>query len=49
LKWVRRHYLLIMRIGGGMLVLVGLLLVTGLWDQLTITLRVWAGGFEVPI
>ena len=49
LKWVRSHYLLIMRIGGGMLVLVGLLLVTGLWDQLTITLRVWAGGFEVPI
>jgi cytochrome c-type biogenesis protein len=49
LSWVRRHYLLIMRVGGGMLVLVGLLLVTGLWDELTIQLRVWAGAFEVAI
>jgi cytochrome c-type biogenesis protein len=49
LAWVRRHYLLIMRIGGGMLVLVGLLLVTGLWDQLTVQLRVWVGAFGVPL
>jgi cytochrome c-type biogenesis protein len=32
--WVKQHYQLVMRIGGGMLVLVGLLLVTGLWAQL---------------
>jgi len=32
-----------------MLVLVGVLLVTGLWDELTIQLRVWAGAFEVVI
>ena len=49
LGWVRRHYLLIMRVGGGMLVLVGVLLVTGLWDELTVQLRVWAGAFEVAI
>lgn len=49
LRWVKRHYLLIMRIGGGMLILVGLLLVTGLWDQLTIQLRIWTQAFEVPI
>ncbi len=49
LSWVRRHNLLIMRIGGAMLVLVGLLLVTGLWDQLTVQLRVWAGSFAVPL
>lgn len=32
--WVKRHYQLVMRIGGGMLVVVGVLLVTGAWDQL---------------
>lgn len=49
LKWIRSHYLLIMRIGGSLLICVGLLLVTGLWDQLTIQLRVWTGGFGVPL
>lgn len=49
LKWIRSHYVLIMRIGGALLIGVGLLLVTGLWDQLTIQLRVWAGGFGVPL
>ncbi len=49
LQWVRSHYLLIMRIGGGTMVLVGVLLVTGLWDQLMIMLRVWVSGFGVPI
>lgn len=49
LQWVRNHYLLVMRVGGGMLVLVGVLLVTGLWDQLMITLRIWMSGFGVPI
>ncbi|MGB3673869.1 MAG: cytochrome c biogenesis protein CcdA [Candidatus Nanopelagicales bacterium] len=49
LQWVRSHYLLVMRVGGAMLVLVGVLLVTGLWDQLMIWLRVWVGGFGVPI
>ena len=49
LKWIRSHYLLIMRIGGALLICVGLLLVTGLWDQLTIQMRVWAGGFDVPL
>ncbi len=33
LSFVRRHQALVMRIGGGMLVVVGLLLVTGWWDQ----------------
>ncbi|MFC6237119.1 cytochrome c biogenesis CcdA family protein [Longivirga aurantiaca] len=45
--WVRRHSLVVMRIGGGLLVLIGLLLVTGLWDDLTIGLRSWAGSFGV--
>ncbi len=33
------------RFGGVLLVTIGLLLVTGLWQQLTITLRVWTAGF----
>lgn len=49
LGWVRRHSLLIMRIGGVMLIAIGLALVTGLWDDLTVSMRVWAGAFEVPL
>lgn len=45
--WVRRHSATVMRIGGAMLVAIGVLLVTGLWDDLTIGLRTWAGGFGV--
>ncbi len=46
LAWVRRHSLWVMRIGGGMLVVVGLLLVTGAWTAFTIWLRVTIPGFE---
>jgi cytochrome c-type biogenesis protein len=45
--WVRRHSQTVMRIGGALLVAIGVLLVTGLWDDLTIGLRSWAGGFGV--
>lgn len=44
--WVRRHYVWVMRIGGAMLVIVGLLLVTGLWTEFTVWLRVQLPGFE---
>jgi cytochrome c-type biogenesis protein len=49
LGWVRRHRLAVMRTGGAMLVLTGLLLVTGLWDHLMITLRVWTAAFQPVI
>ena len=39
--WARRHARWVMRFGGGLLVLLGLLLVTGLWDGLMIWLRAW--------
>jgi cytochrome c-type biogenesis protein len=45
--WVRRHSAVVMRIGGALLVAIGVLLVTGTWDELTIGLRSWAGGFGV--
>ncbi len=47
--WVKRHYRLVMRLGGGMLVLIGVLLVTGLWTELNNELRVWIGGFGTVI
>jgi cytochrome c-type biogenesis protein len=40
-KWVRRHQVWVTRIGGLMLVAVGLLLVTGWWDVLIGDLRGW--------
>ncbi|GGV11272.1 cytochrome C biogenesis protein CcdA [Actinomadura cremea] len=46
---VKRHYPLVMRVGGGMLVLLGVLLVSGLWGDMTIELRSWISGFEPVI
>jgi cytochrome c-type biogenesis protein len=48
-RWVRRHQVWVTRAGGVMLVLVGVLLVTGLWDQWVGDLRSWIGGFEVSV
>jgi cytochrome c-type biogenesis protein len=47
--FLRRHQQVIMRIGGVLLVVVGLLLVTGGWDRLTSVLRQWASSFETAI
>src|SRR5690606_28770176 len=46
---LRRHTQLITRIGGGMLVAVGLLLVTGLWTELVAGMQGWIGGFRPVI
>ncbi|MER5420923.1 cytochrome c biogenesis CcdA family protein [Streptosporangium roseum] len=48
-KALRRHSQLITRVGGVMLVAVGLLLVTGLWGELIMTMQGWIGGFEPVI
>ncbi|MFJ4090842.1 cytochrome c biogenesis CcdA family protein [Kitasatospora sp. NPDC089913] len=42
--WVRRHHRGVVRFGGGMLVLVGVMLLTGAWADLVDFLRVWAAG-----
>lgn len=39
--WARRHARTVMRIGGGLLVVLGFLLVTGMWNGLMIWLRSW--------
>lgn len=49
LAWVRRHYVVIMRVGGALLVLIGILLLTGAWGSLTIWMRTVSPGFEAPI
>ncbi len=47
--WVKQHYVWVMRIGGGMLVLIGLLLVTGAWDALMSDLRGWSARFGTAV
>jgi cytochrome c-type biogenesis protein len=49
MAWVKQHYVWVMRIGGAMLVFVGLLLVTGAWTQFTIWLRITMPGFETVL
>jgi cytochrome c-type biogenesis protein len=47
--FLRERQQLIMRIGGGLMIIVGLLLVTGTWDRMTGVLRQWAASFETVI
>jgi cytochrome c-type biogenesis protein len=47
--WVRRHQVWVTRTGGLLLICVGLLLVTGVWDQWVAELRSWVGGFTVVV
>ncbi|WP_052462407.1 cytochrome c biogenesis CcdA family protein [Nigerium massiliense] len=49
LGWVRGHGLLLQRIGGFLMVAVGVLLVTGWWDVVMSVVRSWAAGFGVLI
>jgi cytochrome c-type biogenesis protein len=46
---VKRHYVAVMRLGGSMLVILGVLMVTGLWEQLSVQLRVWTSSFGTPL
>ena len=46
---LRRHQVLITRIGGALLITIGVLLVTGLWSEVTFGLRSWISGFETII
>lgn len=46
LTFLRRHRLAIMRVGGAMLIVIGLALVTGLWGTWTQSLQGLIGGFE---
>ncbi|MFF5976878.1 cytochrome c biogenesis CcdA family protein [Streptomyces sp. NPDC012769] len=47
--WVKKHYTWVMRIGGGMMILTGVLLLTGAWDSMVSTMQGWSSGFTVGI
>ncbi|PZT72434.1 MULTISPECIES: cytochrome c biogenesis CcdA family protein [unclassified Streptomyces] len=47
--WVKRHYAWVMRIGGGMMIVTGLLLLTGVWSSMMQDLQGWSADFQVGI
>jgi len=47
--FVKRHYRAVTAAGGGLLVVIGLLLVTGLWTDLTALTQQWAASFQTVI
>jgi cytochrome c-type biogenesis protein len=49
IDWVRRHQVAVSRAGGGLIVLVGILLLTGWWDTILGDLRQWTAGTEVVV
>jgi cytochrome c-type biogenesis protein len=49
LAWLRRHRLALMRVGGALLIVLGVLLVTGLWTHVTGLLQSWIDGFWVAV
>lgn len=49
LGWLRRHRLALMRIGGAVLIILGVMLVTGIWGQLTALMQGWIDGFWVAV
>lgn len=48
-SWLRRHTRTVTVVGGLMLVLVGLMMVSGLWTELTIVMQQWAADFQTVI
>ena len=49
LTWFRRHQRAVSVAGGVLLIAVGVLLVTGVWNDLVGEMQTWVGGFEAPV
>ena len=49
LRFLRRRSILVERVGGAMLLAVGVLLVTGLWGHFILQLQPLIGGFRTPL
>ena len=49
LGWVKRHYVWVMRLGGAMLVSIGVLLVSGVWNDMTVQMQIWINGFSPAV
>jgi len=47
--WIKQHYTLVTRLGGAMLGLVGLALVSGVWEQLITHMQTWVHGASLPL
>lgn len=47
--WVKKHYVWVMRIGGGMMIVTGVLLLTGAWAELVQQVQGWSQGFQVGV
>lgn len=48
-QFLRKYQKLFMQIGAFILILIGVLLVTGLWGSLTVDLRIWIAGYTPVI
>lgn len=48
-RWVRQHQVWVTRFGGGMLIVVGLLLVTGIWADWIAELQGWVSTSETSL
>lgn len=48
-RFLSRHAIWVMRIGGGLLIVVGVLEVTGLWSSLVTIIQDHFSGFSVPL
>jgi cytochrome c-type biogenesis protein len=46
---LRKHSKLVTAIGGLLLIAIGVMQVTGMWNDLMVSLRVWASNWQVPI
>jgi cytochrome c-type biogenesis protein len=49
LGWFRRNQRLVSILGGVLLIVVGVMLVTGWWDHLVGDMQAWVSGFEPPV
>lgn len=49
LAFIRRRQRLVVHVGGALLLLTGILLVTGVWNTLMIQLRVWVSSVALPV
>ena len=47
--WVRRHQRAVAATGGVLLIAMGVLLITGWWEDLVVSMQHWIGGFEAPL
>lgn len=49
IAWFKKHQRAVSLVGGGLLIVVGIMLVTGSWDTLVNEMRSWFPGYETAI